>query len=420
MVAVNHSERAHALLSASSSHRWLVCTPSAKAENIFLKELEAQGKKDESEYAKEGTAAHEYSELILNRELGNLTKAQATRRINKFKKENEQYYNEEMEEAIGIYSDYVLEKVNEARSETPDAQVIIEQRLDYSQWAPEGFGTGDVLIIRDGIMEIIDLKYGKGVPVDAYENSQLKLYGLGALAEFDILYDIHTVRLTIVQPRLDNISTFEISTQDLYEWAENVVKPKAELAYRGEGEYVPGEHCRFCKIRATCRARAEQALEVAKAEFSDDGSIEVVLPEPATLSNKEIAEILFVVKDVEKWCKDIQNYALEKALEGEKFEGFKLVEGRSNRMITDEDKAAQLLKAHLQGKGCEDPEKIIYTKKLAGITTLEKAIGKKTFAELLNGLIEKPPGNPVLVTLDDKRPELQSEESAKADFAGEV
>lgn len=417
----NHKERAHAFLSASGAHRWLSCTPSAKAEDIFLGELKAQGfNEEESEYAKEGTVAHEYSELILNRELGNITKAQATRKINKFKKDNSDYYNEEMEEMVVVYTDFVLEKVNEARAETPDALVVIEQRLDFSQWVPDGFGTGDVLIVREGFLDIIDLKYGKGVQVVAYENPQLKLYALGALSEYDILYDIQRVRMTIVQPRLDNISTFEITTSELYDWAENVVKPKAEMAFEGKGDYNPGEHCRFCKIKAVCRARAEQALEIAKAEFADDGSIEIELPEPATLSNKEIAEILFVVKDIEKWCKDIQNYALEKALEGEKFEGFKLVEGRSNRIITDEERAVIILEEYLSENGCDSPEELIFTKKLQPISKLEKTIGKKTFAELLNGLIEKPPGKPTLVTLDDKRPELQSIETAKTDFAEEV
>ena len=210
-----HSERAHALLSASGSKRWLACTPSARAEEQYLKELEAQGiSEPESVYAQEGTAAHEYSELILHKELGNITKAQATRRMNKFRKENE-FYSEEMEEFVHVYTDYVLEKVSEAQSLASDALVLIEQKLDYSEWVEEGFGTGDVLIIADSKLDIIDLKYGKGVPVSAVDNPQMKLYALGALAAYAAIYDIDEVCMTIVQPRLDNISSFTISTEDL-------------------------------------------------------------------------------------------------------------------------------------------------------------------------------------------------------------
>lgn len=409
-----HSERAHALLSASGAKRWMTCTPSAQAERIFTLQMEAQGiKEPESEYAKQGTAAHEYSELILQRELGTLTKSQATRRINKFKKENS-YYDEEMESMVEVYTDYVMERVNEAKAETQDALVLIEQRLDYSDYVPDGFGTGDVLIVREGQLDIIDLKYGKGVPVDAEHNPQIMMYALGSLKEHDILYDIETLTMTIVQPRLDSISTFEMSVSDLLDWAENEVKPKAELAANGEGEYVPGEHCKFCKIKGSCRARAEQALETAKAEFAEDGSIETNLPDASQLTDSEIAEILFVVGDIEKWCKDIQNFALEQALNGTHYEGFKLVEGRSNRVITDETLAVEKLKEH----GLKEED--IYTKKLASITNLEKRVGKKSFSEVLDGLIIKPEGKPTLVTLNDKRPAIQSAESAAKEFEDDL
>lgn len=411
-----HSERAHALLSASGSKRWLTCTPSARAEGLYMQELSNQGiTEQESPFAEEGTQAHEYSEIILERELGTITKAQATRSINKFKKEK-QYYGPEMEDMVEVYTDFVMERVNAARLETPDALVLIEQRLDFSQWVPEGFGTGDVLIVRDGVLEIIDLKYGKGVAVDAYENPQLKLYALGAIAAHDVLYDIQEVRMTIVQPRLDNISTFEMSADDLYKWATEEVKPKAEMADNGDGDYVPGEHCRFCKIKSTCRARADEALETAKAEFADDGSIEVNTPEPATLSADELAEILFVVDDIEKWCKDIKAYALEQALNGTSYEGFKLVEGRSNRVITNEAQAIKLLLE----KGGVSEDDLYAPRKLETITNLEKKVGKKAFAEILEGVVVKPPGKPVLVTEDDKRPAIQSAESAANDFDDEL
>lgn len=411
-----HNERAHALLSASGSKRWLTCTPSARAEGLYMQELSNQGiTEQESPFAEEGTQAHEYSEIILERELGTITKAQATRRINKFKKEK-QYYGPEMEDMVEVYTDFVMERVNAARLETPDALVLIEQRLDFSQWVPEGFGTGDVLIVRDGVLEIIDLKYGKGVAVDAYENPQLKLYALGAIAAHDVLYDIQEVRMTIVQPRLDNISTFEMSAEDLYKWANEEVKPKAEKADNGDGDYVPGEHCRFCKIKSTCRARADEALETAKAEFADDGSLEVNTPEPATLSDDELAEILFVVDDIEKWCKDIKAYALEQALNGTCYEGFKLVEGRSNRVITNEAQAIELLLE----KGGVSEDDLYAPRKLETITNLEKKVGKKAFAEILEGVVIKPPGKPVLVTEDDKRPAIQSAESAANDFEDEL
>ncbi|MGE7839566.1 DUF2800 domain-containing protein [Lysinibacillus sp. NPDC093712] len=411
-----HSERAHALLSASGSKRWLACTPSARAEGIFMQELEAQGiKEPESPFAEEGTQAHEYSEIILDRELGVITKAQATRRINKFKKEK-QYYGPEMEEMVEVYTDFVMERVNAARLETPDALVLIEQRLDFSQWVPNGFGTGDVLLVRDGVLEIIDLKYGKGVAVDAYENPQMKLYALGAITAHDVLYDIQEVHMTIVQPRLDSISTFEMSAEDLYKWANDEVKPKAEMADTGDGDYVPGEHCRFCKIKSTCRARADEALETAKAEFADDGTIDVNTPEPATLTPEELAEILFVVDDIEKWCKDIKAYALDQALSGTTYEGFKLVEGRSNRAITNEPEAVK----RLLEKGGVTEDDLYAPRKLESITNLEKKVGKKVFAEILDGVIVKPPGKPVLVTEDDKRPAIQSAESAASDFAEDL
>lgn len=410
-----HSERAHALLSASGSKRWLSCTPSARAEELYINELKAQGIGEEnSVYAQEGTAAHEYSEILLNRELGNLTKSQASRKINKFKKESE-FYSEEFEEYVQSYVDYVMEQVNEAMSRTPDAHVLIEQRLDFSEYVPDGFGTGDVLIIVDGKLEIIDLKYGKGVPVSAIDNTQMMLYGIGAASAYAFIYDVEEISMTIVQPRLDNISTYSISTDELFEWAENVVKAKAEEANNGDGEYVAGEHCRFCKIKGSCRARADQALEMAKAEFDEDGSITVDLKKPATLTDKELAEVMFVVSDIEKWCKDVQAFALEQAVSGKKLEGFKLVEGRSIRKITDAVLAAQRL---IENEVAE--EAIYKPQELKGITDLEKAVGKTKLAEVIGGLIVKPQGKPVLAPADDPRKEIQSAESAAEEFADDL
>lgn len=409
-----HAQRAHALLSASGAKRWMTCTPSARAEE---KHYSKHGQKPESEFAKEGTTAHEYSELLLARELGQLTKAQATRRINAFKKKPEgvKFYGTEMEEHVATYVDFVMERVNAARAISQDALVLIEQRLNFSEYVPNGFGTGDVLIVYNGKLELIDLKYGKGVPVSAHENPQLMLYGLGAIAEHDILYDINEVILTIVQPRLDSISSYSISSEELLDWAEKDVKPKAALADKGEGEFISGEHCRWCAIKDTCRARADLALKTVEADFAEDGSIDLELLDPAELSKEEITEILFVVGDIEKWCKDIQDYARNEALAGEKFDGFKLVEGRSNRKLTSMQEAAErLLAAGIEADVVYKP------KEVKAIGELEKAVGKKVFGEILDDLIVKPPGKPTLVPADDKRPELNSAEKAAEDFAHEL
>lgn len=391
-MSINHSNRDHAVLSASGASRWMSCTPSAMLE----KDMPDQS----SEFAKEGTAAHELSEIYLMHETGQITKAAMTRRINKFKKENE-FYSQEMDDHVTNYVDIVVEKINEAKSRSEDAVVLLEQRLDFSDWVPEGYGTGDVVIISDGLLEVIDLKYGKGVEVSAIGNPQLRLYGLGAYNQFDMLYDIDTVSMTIVQPRLDNISTETLEVTKLVLWADNEVKPKAELAWNGEGEFVPGDHCRFCKIRSTCRARAEENLEMAAYDFA----------KPAQLDLNEIGEILSKAEELQKWAKDVEKYALEQAEKhGKKIPGWKLVEGRSNRKYADEDKAFETLKA-------EYDEDLIAPRKLLGITAMEKTIGKKQFASLLDGLIVKPPGKLALVPESDKRPELNSTESAVADFS---
>lgn len=378
---------AHALLSASGASRWLACPPSAR--------LEEQFENVSSEFAKEGTLAHELGELNLKLNLGEITKRKFNSEIKKI--EENELFTKDMPDYVEIYVDTCMEKVAEAKAKTPDALFKIEQRLDFSEWVPEGFGTGDFVIIADGTMEICDLKYGKGVPVSAIDNKQMRLYALGAIAEFSFLYDIEKIKMTIIQPRLDSISTDEMMIEELLKWAEEELKPTAKLAYEGKGEFCAGGHCKFCRAKAICKARADKNMELAKYDFQ----------EPITLDNNDIAFILSRADELIKWAADVQEYALGQALQGEEFEGFKVVEGRSNRKWTDESKIGEIL----LGQGFL--ENVIYTKKLTGIINMEKAIGKKEVTRLLGDYIIKPQGKPTLAPITDKRPVYNSTE---ADF----
>lgn len=383
--------RKHAKLSASGAHRWMACTPSAS--------LEEQFPESTSEYAEEGTFAHALADLIINYNLHNMTKAQFNKKFEKMKQN--QYFSQELLEYVESYANQIFEYTNEAKLLCDDVIVLTEQRLDFSQYVPEGFGTGDVLIIADKELHIVDLKYGKGVGVTAEGNPQIRLYGLGALESFGMLYDIEQVRMTICQPRLDMVTSETLTVDELLEWAETEVKPKAEMAMAGEGEFIVGDHCRFCRARATCRARAEYNLELTKMEFRN----------PELLEDSEIGEILRKAEQLADWVKCITEYALEEALKGKKWDGWKLVEGRSNRKYLDEIKVADKLKS----AGYD--EAVIYEKKLYGITAMEKILGKKTFAELLNDLIIKPQGEPTLVPESDSRPEFSTADNAIKDFA---
>lgn len=378
---------AHAMLSASGASRWMACTPSAR--------LEQQFENKTSDYAAEGTLAHELGELKLRKELEGLSTRSFNSKVKKI--QENKLYTADMPDYVDMYVETCLERVSEAKATTPDALFKIEQRLDFSEWVPEGFGTGDFVIIADGTMEVCDLKYGKGVPVSANNNKQMMLYALGAISEFSFLYDIEKVRMTIIQPRLDNISTFEVTVEDLLKWAEEYVKPKAELAIKGEGEFCAGDHCKFCRAKAVCRARAEKNLELAKYEFE----------KPTTMDNNDIAYVLSKVDELVNWASDVKEYALEEALKGEEFEGYKVVEGRSNRKWSSEDDVAKVL----MGQGFL--ENIIYTKKLTGITNMESAIGKKEVQRLLGDYIIKPVGKPTLVPVADKR---EPYNPAKSDF----
>ena len=374
----------HALLSASSSKRWLNCTPSARLEEQFAEET------GNSVYAEEGTAAHALAEHKLKRCLKRRSKRPVS-----------DYQCDEMEECTDGYVAYAMEQVELARQECKDPVVLIEQRLDYSAYVPEGFGTGDLLIVADRVLTVVDLKYGKGVAVDAERNPQMMLYGLGALELFGAIYDIDTVRMTIYQPRLESVSTWEISVPELMEWVETELKPKAQLAINGKGEFKSGSWCRFCKAKDTCRARAEEYLRLAQMEFKA----------PALLTDDEIAEVLKVADELARWSADVYAYAQDEAVtRGKKWDGFKLVEGRTCRKYTDEEEAAEAAVA----AGYTD----IYKKSLIGITEMEKLLGKKKFAEVLGKLVYKPQGKITLVPESDKRQEVMAA-TAEADFKEE-
>lgn len=387
---VNHDGRAHALLSASKADRWLNCTPSARLEEPFADTT--------SEAAKEGTLAHELSELLLAVELsgGDSDESEHFEAI-----KTNPLYSEAMLQHAEDYVVFIMERYNEARVRSTDAQIFLEARLNLTDYIPEGFGTGDVVIISDGLLEIIDLKYGKGVPVSAQENRQMMLYSLGALREYDYLYDLHTVRMTIYQPRLDSVSTYEVVTDNLRKWAEEELIPRAQMAFDGVGEFVPGKHCQFCKVKPTCKALADYNLEVAKYDFLGAN----------LLTPAEVADILSRKKMFLDWIGSVDDYALAQALNGVKFPGFKLVEGRSNRIITDKAVAAsKLIAAGLEA------DKVYKPQELRGLTELEKAAGKKTFDAVLAGLITKPEGKPTLVPADDKRPEWTSAAALAKEF----
>jgi len=393
---MGEAKRAHALLSASGSKRWLNCTPSAQ--------LEEQFPESSSEYAAEGSFAHALAEHMLR---GNLTielrPSEYKKKLTELRKNP--YYSQGMEEYISQYMSVVGEKFLAAKKNCSDTLILLEQKLDFSDWVPDGFGTGDVIIIADGVLEVIDLKYGQGVPVSAVGNTQMRLYALGAISQYGLLYDFDCIRMTIVQSRLDSISSDESSVSALLKWGDEYVKPRAQEAMAGGGKFVPGDHCQFCRAKAQCRARADANLEMAKYDFK----------ESALLTNDEIAEIIAKAEALQKWAGDIQSYALDQAENhGVKFQGWKLVEGRSNRQYTDKDAVATKLKAEGYNS-----DKIYQPQEIFGITAMEKAIGKKLFEGYLEGLVIKPAGKPVLVVESDKRPEISSAASAVEDFKEE-
>ena len=372
--------KAHAILSASSSHRWLNCPPSAR----LCETYEDKG----SDYAAEGIDAHSLCEYKFRIALG-MEATDPTEHLT--------WYNEEMLDCANGYASYILELMEAAKETCADPVVLIEQRVDFSRWVEQGFGTSDAIIISDGTLHVVDYKHGLGVLVDADNNPQMMCYALGALELFDAIYDIDTVAMTVYQPRRQNVSTFEMSKDDLYRWAEEVLKPTAELAFSGDGNFLCGEWCGFCKAKHECRARAEANLMLAQYDFKL----------PPLLEDTEIEVILSRADQLVSWINDIKEYALQQAISGKEWTGFKLVEGRSNRRYTDEAAVTQAVT-----NAGFDP----YERKLLGITAMQKLLGKSRFDELLSPYIEKPQGKPSLVPESDKRPVMNN---AKTDFMEE-
>ena len=365
----------HSLLSPSSSHRWIECPPSARLTENYPD--------TSSGYAQEGTLAHHVAEKKLLHRLGKAKSPKACDDL-------------EMDENTDDY----LTFVNEQLEGLTDPKVYVEQHVDCSKWIPECSGTCDALIISDGVLHIVDLKYGRGVKVNAEGNDQLRIYALGALEMFGFLYPIDTVRMSIFQPRLQNCSTWEVTREDIEAWASEILKPAADLAWNGNGDYKAGDHCQFCKAKAECRERAKANMALAAYDFT----------EPALLESDEIAAILGRIDNLVSWATDVKEFALAEALRGVRYDGWKVVEGRSNRKYKDEAAVAEAV------KGIElDP----YEHKVLGITAMTTLLGKKRFEETIGGLIEKPAGKPVLVPVADKRQEI-SIPAAADDFADPI
>ena len=357
----------HAPLSPSSSERWINCTASAK-HNV--------GSDTSSTYAQQGSEAHLMAEWKVKKALGHKVRDPT---------DELEYFDEEMEECTDAYCEFVMEQVQKAKQSCSDPQVLVEQRLDFTRWVAESFGTADCIIVADGTMTVIDFKYGLGVLVDAEGNSQMRMYALGALDLFESLYDIQTVRMIIFQPRRDNVSIADVTKEELLGWAEEVLIPAAALAAKGDGEYCAGKHCQFCRIKATCRKRAEFNLQMAQYDFAV----------PDTLADDEISMILDRADTFIGWVNDVKAYALEQAISGKQYPSFKVVEGRSNRRYTNPDAVASAVT-----DAGYDP----FEKKLMGVTAMTKLLGTKKFNTLLGSLIEKPQGKPTLVPESDKRP----------------
>lgn len=379
---INHKDRAHALLSASSAHRWLECPPSAVANEAYPNQ--------DTSFTQEGTLAHEVAELV--------ARSRLNRGDNIFSTPWRDGVTKEMIDCAEEYADYI-----EEQKKSNDAIVLLEQRVDFSPWVPDGFGTCDCIIIQDDTLTIIDYKYGQGVAVSATDNPQMKLYALGAMNDYGIALDVKKVEMHIFQPRLNNISTDNLTVEELMQWADKTVKPTAEKAAQGKGKYAPGEHCRFCQHGGKCRALTKMCTE-----YLDTHGLRVALP---VLAPHEVADVLRMEPMVTLWLKKVKEQALTTLMNGEELPGYKLVEGKlGNRKWRNDREVFDLLTE----AGYDDNE--ITETKVLSPSQMDKAIGKKKVAELLEGLIERAPGAPTIAPITDKRPAYDRLAEAQNDF----
>ena len=391
----------HSVFSASSADRWIHCPGSIHMAGLFPE--------TSSISADEGSLAHELAALEIARQCQDLGHGDYDAVLASQRKAIETFYQEHkdlgdsfevMAKTLEPYVDYVDSTYQELRKEDPAAVILTEQRVDYSDIVPQGFGTSDVVIIGAGRLIVIDLKYGKGVPVSAHDNPQIRLYAIGAVKLFDLIYDFDRVKMVIYQPRLDSVTEEELTVDYLQNWAAQVVKPAAEKAASADPPYHPGEWCatHFCPGAGACRARADYVLALERHSGKD----------PALLTDEELGDALERAEVLQKWAKALNNYALGEIQSGHPIPGWKIVEGRSLRYYTDLDKVADA--AMRAGY----PEALIYSRSLIGITDMEKLMGKKKFKEILGPLIDKPQGAPKLAPESDKRPAFNP---AAADFA---
>lgn len=379
MAGVNHTERAHALLSASGADRWMNCTASPRLEEQFPEQ-------ESSTYAEEGTLAHEFAEIMLMLDLKFMSMDIYRKQAEALRKHP--LYYPEMEEEVMTYVKYCKDQYAEAKRLDKHARILIEEKLDLTQWIEQGFGTSDCIVISNQGIEVIDLKFGKGKQVHAEENPQLKTYALGAdrIAKRTSTYD--KITLTIVQPRLDHISSWTLPASQLSKWGDEVLKPKAEEAYDGLGEQIAGDHCQYCRAKVKCRALHDLAMETVKKDFTD----------PQLISDEEVLKVYGSTSFISKYLEAVKAHVLKEALNGKQWQGYKLVEGRSNRQITDEAKALEILEENLYERN------EIVNSKIKGLGDLEKLLKKANFEKLLGHLIVKPAGAPTLVDENDKRP----------------
>ncbi|MDY5509483.1 DUF2800 domain-containing protein [Dysosmobacter sp.] len=402
----------HAVLGASSAHRWLVCTPSAR----LCEKLASRFGSESTPYAAEGTKAHALAELKVRQAVYRADKMTASKHSRMPPEEQESYVGinqcrykslreelgeipKDMEQATDSYCDIIMEKYLSARERDPGTRLFLEQRLDYSRWVPSGFGTGDAVIVSDELLEICDYKHGKGVPVRAEKNPQTRLYALGALDRFGTLYDFRRIRETIVQPRLESVTEESLTRAELIAWAYEEVVAKAQLAWEGVGDFVPGEHCRFCAARAVCSARVAEGLKL----------FQFGLTAPGLIPDEQIPTILATLPTAEAWIKDFKEYVENQAIHGQVWPGWKLVRGkRPNRQWSDTEAVkAQLLRAGYPAGQFEET-------KLKPVGEIEKALGKRAFRALVGELVSQGEGKLILVPADDKRVEFAS---ADADFS---